>query len=207
MKHADAIVYIVDDDADVRKGLRRQIESAGYVVEVFDSARSFLAHRAPSGGVACLVLDVKMPGTSGTELQEHLVSAGSDLPVIFLSGHADVPMSVKAMKRGAMDFLQKPADDRQLLAAVAAALDISRERQAKRLEVAGIRSRFDKLTPREREVLMKVISGALNKQIAHDLGVVEQTIKFHRAAIMQKLGATSVAELVRMSAKAGVEPG
>lgn len=201
-----SIIYVVDDDDDVRKGLCRQLESAGYRVEAFASARAFLA-RPPADAPACLILDVRMPEVSGTELQEHLVAAGSDLPIIFLSGHADVPMSVKAMKRGAMDFLQKPADDQTLLDAVAGALEKSRTNRARQAEVTEARARLGKLTPREMDVFKKVITGALNKQIAHDLGVVEQTVKFHRGAIMQKLDVESVAELVRLAAKAGIEPG
>jgi len=203
MKHADAVVYIVDDDVDVRKGLKRQIESAGYTVQVFESALSFIT-RSAWDKPCCLILDVRMPGISGPELQEHLAAIARDLPIIFLSGHADVPISVKAMKQGAIDFLQKPADDQALLSAIEAALEQGRKELARKSEVAEARSRFDKLTPREMEVFKKVITGALNKQIADDLGVVEQTIKFHRAAMMQKLGVDSVPELIRLAQRAGL---
>lgn len=202
----DSVIYLVDDDMDALKGLRRHLEAAGYHVQAFDSARAFLA-RQPVDAPACLILDLKMPEVSGAELQEHLVAAGSDLPIIFLSGHADVPTTAKAMKRGAMDFLEKPADDQTLLNAVSAALKKSRESRALQAEVAQARAKLDTLTRREMDVFKRVITGALNKQIAQDLGVVEQTIKFHRGSVMEKLGAKSVADLVRLAAKAGVEPG
>ncbi len=205
MKDNDAVVYVVDDDEDVRKGLRRQLESAGYRVVLYDSARAFL-RCIPKDPTSCLILDVKMPKMNGTELQEHLAALDSHVPVIFLSGHADVPMTVKAMKRGAFDFLQKTADDEELLAAVENALNKSREIKIRKDEIDSAREKIVKLSPRELEVFRKVIRGALNKQIAAELGVVEQTIKFHRGSITQKIGMDSVADFVRLAATAGIDP-
>jgi FixJ family two-component response regulator len=202
---ARSVVFIVDDDASVRKGLGRLMRSAGYHAESFDSAEAFLAH-PPADLSACLILDFKMPGLDGPALQELLEATGSLLPIVFLSGHADVPTSVRAMKNGAQDFLQKPFEDHILLQAVAAALERSSRTRAQSGEIAGIRSRLELLTPREREVLEQVITGALNKQIAATLGIAEKTVKIHRAQVMRKMRAGSVAELVRLAARAGIEP-
>lgn len=199
------MVYVVDDDAAVRKGLRRQLESSGYRVQLFESAGQFLEYPAVDE-VSCLILDVKMPGMSGPEMHRQLVESGRLLPVILLSGHADVPASVAAMKRGAVDVLIKPADDKILLNAVAVALARSREEREAAADVSMARKKIERLSARELEVFRKVISGALNKQIARDLGVVEQTIKFHRSAIVQKLEVDSVAEMVRLAGRAGVPP-
>lgn len=199
------MVYVVDDDAAVRKGLRRQLESSGYRVQLFESAGQFLEYPAVDE-VSCLILDVKMPGMSGPEMHRQLVESGRLLPVILLSGHADVPASVAAMKRGAVDVLIKPADDKILLNAVAVALARSREEREAAADVSMARKKIERLSVRELEVFRKVISGALNKQIARDLGVVEQTIKFHRSAIVQKLEVDSVAEMVRLAGRAGVPP-
>jgi len=202
---ARSVVFIVDDDASVRKGLGRLMRSAGYHAETFESAEAFLAH--PSADLpACLILDVMMPGITGPALQERLAIDGSLLPIVFLSGHADVPTSVRAMKHGALDFLQKPVEDHILLQAVEVALERSARTRAESGEIAGILSRLELLTPREREVLEQVITGALNKQIAATLAIAEKTVKIHRAQVMRKMQAGSVAELVRRAARVGIGP-
>jgi FixJ family two-component response regulator len=199
------MVYVVDDDDAVRRGLRRQLESAGYRVKLFENAEQFF-EQPEVDEIACLILDVKMPGTSGPDMHRRLVESGRLLPVILLSGHVDVPTSVAAMKRGAVDVLLKPADDEALLGVVAAALARSREERENAAETRRAKEKIERLSVREFEVFRKVISGALNKQIARDLGVVEQTIKFHRSAITQKLDVDSVAEMVRLAGRAGVQP-
>lgn len=199
----EAVVYVVDDDASVRRALARLIATTGLQVETFPSAKAFLAHPVP-GGPACLVLDVRLPGESGLDLQATLREAQRRLPIIFLTGHATVPASVRAMKGGALDFLQKPVDDEALLEGIQRALTRSRQTQAEEAEQAAIRRRLDTLTPREREVLDLVAAGMLNKQIAGELGTGEKNIKWHRAHVMEKLGVGSVAELVRLVDRAGI---
>jgi FixJ family two-component response regulator len=199
------LVYIVDDDEAVRIGLRRQLESAGYDVKIFASADDFLANKLEDK-CSCLILDVKMPGLSGPDLHRRLVEEKSLLPVIFLSGHADVPGSVEAMKRGAVDILLKPADDATLLRTVAAALEKSRASRLRAQEISEAKERVERLTPRELDVFRRVIAGSMNKHIAHDLGIVEQTVKFHRGSVMTKLEAKSVADLIRIASIAGIEP-
>ena len=203
---ADEIVYIVDDDDSVRRGLTRLVRSAGFDVEAFPSAEAFLGakHRDQP---ACVVLDVRMPGQSGPELQDALGQAGREIPIIFLTGHGDVATSVQAMKSGAADFLEKPTPDHVLLAAIRRALDRDREARAERAERHAIRARVDSLTPRERQVLALVVGGFLNKQIGAELGATEKTIKVHRGRVMHKMRAGSLAELVRLAEKAGVSPG
>jgi FixJ family two-component response regulator len=197
------LVGIVDDDASVRKGLARLVTTAGYRVEVFASAREFL-ERPRSEDLCCLVLDVRMPGLTGLELQEALAVAGDRMSIVFVSGHGDVVGSVKAMKRGAVDFLTKPVDARELLGAiergVARALTVQRE-QAGATDVQG---RLKTLTAREVQVFALVVTGMLNKQIAAELGIVEKTVKVHRARVMEKMRAGSLAELVRLADRAGV---
>jgi FixJ family two-component response regulator len=195
------VVFVVDDDAAVRRSLARLLGSAGLRAETFASAQEFLA-RPEADGPACLVLDVRMPGLSGLDLQERLGSRVGVLPIVFMTGHGTVPMSVRAMKAGASDFLQKPFDDQALLDAVEGALDRSRaarERRGRRNEVLA---RLETLTPREREVFDGVVRGLLNKQIAAELGSAEKTVKIHRGRVMQKMDAGSVADLVRMDALA-----
>jgi RNA polymerase sigma factor (sigma-70 family) len=192
----EAVVYVVDDDASVRRALARLIATTGLQVETFPSAKAFLAHPVP-GGPACLVLDVRLPGESGLDLQATLREAQRRLPIIFLTGHATVPASVRAMKGGALDFLQKPVDDEALLEGIQRALTRSRQTQAEEAEQAAIRRRLDTLTPREREVLDLVAAGILNKQIGERLGVAEKTVKVHRGRAMRKMAADSVASLVR----------
>ena len=190
-------VFVVDDYAPVRKSIARLLHAAGFAVAVFGSAEEFLAQYDPQI-VGCLVLDLAMPTLNGLELQHILAKAGSLLPIIFLTGTADIPKSVQAMKHGASDFLTKPVNDEDLLAAVRVAIQKDRDRRREQTELSEIRTRLATLTPREREVLEYVVAGKLNKQIAGDLGTVEQTIKVHRARAMQKMRVQSVAELVRL---------
>ena len=194
---ANGTVYLVDDEPGMLKALTRLLRAEGLTVHAFRSAEDFLSHERP-GHCACLVLDVAMPGISGLELQQRLSALGNPIPIIFLSGHGDIPMSVRAMKSGALDFLTKPVNDAELLDAVRTAVRFSRERGELQLEVAGLRSRLDRLTPREKQVMTRVAAGMLSKQIAAELGTGEQTVKVHRMRMMEKMGARSVAELVRM---------
>ena len=198
-----ATVFVVDDDPAVLKSLSRLLRSARLDVVTFSSPREFLERHDPCA-LGCLVLDVAMPGLNGLELQEALTAKGSELPIIFLTGHGDIPMSVQAMKRGAVDFLTKPVNDDDLLKAIHVAIEKDRLQRQARAEVAEIQQRLATLTPREREVLEHVIAGQLNKQTAADLGTVEKTIKVHRARVMEKMKAQSVAELVRLAEKAGI---
>jgi FixJ family two-component response regulator len=197
-------VFLVDDDASVRKALTRLIKSAGYQVQVFGSAREFLDTSPEPESSACLVLDVRLPGLTGLDLQSELQAVNANLPIIFITGHGDIPMSVRAMKAGAVDFLSKPVKDEDLLSAIDQALARAARQSAERLALADIRSHLERLTPREREVLEHVVSGQLNKQIAFDLGTVEKTVKVHRARIMEKMGVQSLAELVRMAERVGI---
>jgi FixJ family two-component response regulator len=192
-----ATVFVEDDYAPVRKAISRLLRAAGFLVTAFASAEEFLA-QYNSEVCGCLVLDVAMPTLSGLELQDILTKTGSLLPIIFLSGTADIPKSVQAMKHGASDFLTKPVNDEELLAAVRVAIEKDRALRRKQAELSETRARLATLTPREREVLECVVAGKLNKQIASDLGTVEQTVKVHRAHVMQKMRVQSVAELVRL---------
>jgi FixJ family two-component response regulator len=201
----DTIVFLVDDDAFVRKGLSRLLRSAGYACEAFESAEAFL-QRERYAGVGCLVLDLRMPGVTGLELQERLDRLGYHLPIIFLTGHGDIPQSVQAVKRGAVNFLTKPVDDEVLLVSIEEALTRCRQAQAAAKEKASILQRTETLTAREFEVMQGVIAGALNKQIATRLGIGEKTVKVHRGQVMQKMGVASVAELVRLCETAGIPP-
>ena len=205
MKDTKPVVFIVDDDSSVRRSLERLIQSVGLAVQSFASAEQFLqsGHREETG---CLVLDVRMPEISGLDLQEKLTRAGILLPIIFISGHGTVPISVRAMKAGAVDFLQKPFDEQDLLDAVYRAIDRCRQRQAQREELKELEARIHTLTPKEYEVFARVITGMPNKNIADKLATAEKTVKVHRASIMKKMGAQSVADLVRMAEKAGIRP-
>jgi FixJ family two-component response regulator len=200
----DGVVYVVDDDESVRRALARLIRSLSLDVETFASAPAFLAYRPPDRP-SCLVLDVRLPGPSGLELQASLGRAQRTMPIIFITGHASVPTSVRAMKEGALDFLQKPFDDQALLEAIQRALARSRQARAERTARARVLHRLDTLTPREREVLARVVSGKLNKQIAAELGAAEKTIKVHRGRVMKKMQAESIADLVRMMLERGGE--
>jgi FixJ family two-component response regulator len=195
-----AVVYVVDDDNSVCRALTRLLRSVGLAVETFRSAKTFFDYPAPDRP-SCLVLDMWLPGPSGLELQANLSQAGRDIPIVFITGHGDVPTSVKAMKGGAIDFLQKPFNDREFLECVDRALARSRQRRAHRAELAEVERRYAALTPREREVFALVVTGKLNKQIAGDLGIAEKTIKVHRGRVMEKMQTESVAELVRMAEK------
>lgn len=196
-------IYLVDDDSGVVKALSRLLRSNGYDVRSHTSPREFLAHH-DAGVPGCAVLDVSMPGLDGLELQQALTTAGSHRPVIFITGKGDIPTSVRAMKAGAIDFLTKPVENRDLLDAIRRAEMhdvVSRQAQ---MELTSIQTKIATLTPREREVLTHVVAGRLNKQIAGDLGTVEKTIKVHRGRMMEKLGVRTVADLVRMAQKAGI---
>lgn len=203
MKSAPPIVFVVDDDPSVRKSLTRLLESSGYAVEVFASGREFLA-RAPSPGPCCLVLDVRMPGLTGLELQEALTAGGRRMSIVFVTGHVDVPKSVQAMKSGAVDLLTKPVDAEDLLAAVERCLAKSAQELSAEARVSEVRQRVKLLTAREMEVFALVVTGMLNKQIAAALGIGEKTVKVHRARVMEKMRAGSVAELVRLADEFGV---
>ena len=197
-------VFLIDDDPSVRRALARLIKSAGYQVESFGSARDFLAREAGGSGAACLVLDIRMPGLSGLDLQHELLAANVTLPIIFITGHGDVPMSVKAMKAGAVDFLSKPVHEKDLLLAIEQALARAVRDQAQRDELESIQQRMQKLTRREAEVMGLVVRGMLNKQIAFKLGTGEKTIKTHRARVMRKMQVESLAELVRVAERVGI---
>jgi FixJ family two-component response regulator len=196
----DSIVYVIDDDPSICEAIKSLIRSVGMLVETFGSAREFMASNRPDAP-ACLVLDVRMPGLSGLDLQRELADAGIRIPIIFISGHGDIPMSVRAMKAGAMEFLTKPFRDQDLLDAIAEAIDRDRELRKQQAGMADLRDRFQRLTPREREVMELVVTGLLNKQIAVRLGISEITVKLHRHQVMEKMKADSLAELVRMSQK------
>jgi len=196
-------VFVVDDYAPGRRSISRLLRAAGFAVTAFASAEEFLA-QYDSETPGCLVLDLAMPAVSGLELQGMLADKGSLLPIIFLTAHGDIPKSVQAMKRGASDFLTKPVNDEDLLAAVRAAIEKHRALRRDQAELSEIRARLATLTPREREVLEYVVAGKLNKQIAGDLGTVEQTVKIHRAHVMQKMRVQSVAELVRLTERCGI---
>ena len=197
-------VFIIDDDASVRKSLSRLLDSLGFTAETFASAEEFLK-RERYEGIGCLVLDVRMPGLGGMDLQEELNNADYTLPIIFITGHGDIPMSVKAMKKGAVDFLPKPFDEKELMDALKRAIERDKAAKADRATTRGILEHIGQLTPREYEILRYLITGMLNKQIAFKLGIAEKTVKIHRARVLEKLSANSVAELVRIAEKAGIE--
>lgn len=203
MTAVSSLVLVVDDDPSVRKSLTRVLASAGYAVEAFASAREFLA-RPPHPGPCCLVLDVRMPGLTGIQLQELLATTGRRMSIVFVTGHADVRTSVKAMKAGAVDLLTKPVDARDLLAAVQRAVTRDVHDRAAGARHTEVQRRVGELTPRETEVFARVVTGMLNKQIGGVLGISEKTVKVHRARVMEKMRAGSVAELVRLADEAGV---
>jgi FixJ family two-component response regulator len=188
-------VRVVDDDASVLKSLDRLLRAAGFAVRTFPSPQDFLRHH-DTDAPGCVLLDLSMPGVDGLEVQQLLARIGDPCPVIFITGHGDIPASVQAMKAGAVDFLTKPFDREELLAAVRAAIEKDRAGRAARAERSSIGQRVAALTPREREVMVRVVGGSLNKQIAADLGIAEKTVKVHRARVMMKMGVASVAELV-----------
>jgi FixJ family two-component response regulator len=199
------VVFIVDDDQGVRDALRRLITSVGLAVEVFPTAQTFLAARRPDAP-GCLVLDVRLPGLSGLDLQRELAAVDASLPIVFLTGYGDIPMSVRAMKAGAVEFLTKPFREQDLLDAIRHAIERDRVGRAERHELAELRRRYGSLTARERDVMAGVIAGWLNKQIAAELGTSEVTVKEQRGHVMHKMQVGSVAELVRTAARLGIDP-
>jgi FixJ family two-component response regulator len=198
MKDADAIVFVVDDDSSVREAIKSLISLVGLHVETFATAQEFLGNERPDLP-GCVVLDVELPGLSGLDLQRELTTHGIKLPIIFITGHGDIPMSVRAMKAGATEFLTKPFRDQDLLDAIQQALERDRAARQHSREISELRKRFDALTPREREVMSLVVAGWLNKQIGFELKISEITVKIHRGRVMNKMGAKSLAELVRIT--------
>jgi FixJ family two-component response regulator len=203
LNHKDPKVFVVDDDDSIRKSLVRLIRSAGFQAETFSSADEFINQEAYEG-LCCLILDVRMPGMSGLELQQKLNRMEVSLPIIFITGHGDVPMSVKAMKAGAIDFLPKPFNDQELLDIISRAFEKSKQIRKELLEISSIKKKINTLTPRQYEVFTLVVSGMLNKQIAYKLGISEKTVKVHRARVMEKMGVESLADLVRLAVRMGI---
>jgi len=199
------VVFVVDDDSAVRESLDSLIRSIGLRVETFSSAQEFLRHKLPDAP-ACLILDIRMPGQSGLDLKQELAAKERTTPIIFITGHGDIPMSVRAMKAGAVEFLIKPFRDQDLLDAIHQAIERDRDALQRRAELAELHTRYELVSPREREVLRLVVGGMLNKQIGDRLGTTEITVKIQRASVMKKMKAASVADLVRLAERLGIEP-
>jgi RNA polymerase sigma factor (sigma-70 family) len=197
MSEPESIVFVVDDDPSVRRAIKRLIGSMGLQVELFGSAQDFLASKSPNVA-SCLVLDIRLPGISGLDFQRQLADANVQIPIIFITAHGDIPMTVRAMKAGAVEFLTKPFRDQDLLDAIHLALERDQNRRQQEAELAVLRERFESLSPREREVVTMVVSGMLNKQIAAQIGTAENTVKVHRSRAMEKMQADSLADLVKM---------
>jgi FixJ family two-component response regulator len=204
MTEARPIVFVVDDDPSVRRAIQRLVESVGLQVELFGSAQEFLRSERPNAP-SCLVLDIRLPGISGLDFQRELADANIHIPIIFITAHGDIPMTVRAMKAGAVEFLTKPFRDQDLLDAIHLALERDRAHRQREAEIAVLRDRLESLTPREREVLPWVVAGLLSKQIADAIGATEATVKVHRSQLMRKMGASSLADLVRMAQKMGIQ--
>jgi FixJ family two-component response regulator len=200
---AQPVVFVIDDDASMRAAISSLIRSVGLRAEVFASVSEFLAHKR-SSDTSCLILDVRLPGVSGLEFQSELAKANAQIPIIFITGHGDIPMTVKAMKAGAVEFLTKPFRDQDLLDAIQVALERARVREEKERAVVELRKKFETLTPREQEVMGWIAGGLLNKQVAAEIGVTEITVKVHRGNVMRKMAAKSFADLVRMAELLGV---
>jgi FixJ family two-component response regulator len=203
MSKPESIVFVIDDDAAIRESVKSLIRSVGLHAELFGSVQEFLEHK-PADVPSCLVLDVRLPGISGLNFQNQLAQANIPIPLVFITGHGDIPMSVRAMKAGAVEFLTKPFRDQDLLDAIEEALQKDRLRRQQEAEKADLKLKYELLTPREREVFPLVISGRLNKQIAAELATSETTVKVHRSQLMKKMGADSLADLVRMAEKLGI---
>ena len=205
MNQKHPTVYVVDDDVSVREALRNLLQSVGLQVELFESADKFLATK-PTTTPSCLILDVRLPGLSGLDLQRHIAQTKNEIPIVFITGHGDIPMSVRAMKAGAVEFLTKPFRDQDLLDAVRQAVDRDREARSRETEMADLRERYASLTIREQQVLQLVVRGFINKQMAAEIGISEPTVKLHRARLMEKMQAESLAVLIGMAQKLGVKP-
>ncbi len=206
MKSERPVVFVIDDDVSIREALSNLLRSVGLDVRTFGTAQEFLDGPRPDVP-ACLVLDVRLPGPSGLDLQRRLADAGIPIPIIFITGHGDIRMSVRAMKAGAIEFLTKPFRDQELLDAVQQAIERNRAERQERMQVAELQNRHQSLTPREQEVLACVVQGLLNKQIADQLKIAEPTVKLHRGRLMHKMGAASLADLIRIAEKLGIPPG
>jgi FixJ family two-component response regulator len=202
-RESDAIIAIVDDDASVREGLHSLIRSAGWRVETFVSAQEFLG-RLGSEAPSCVILDLQLPGLSGLDLQERMAEVGLEIPIVFLTGHGNIPASVQAMKAGAVEFLTKPLDEQKLLQAIQEAIERDRRTRQQHAEVRELRERYESLTAREQQVMQEVVSGLLNKQIAAALNITEFTVKIHRGHVMRKMRAASLPDLVRMAESPGI---